>query len=103
MEKTIKACTNEYLESESKDLDDFRGGLTVKSNLSTPVSIKNFKLTKSEENNAPPRVQCIEALCDIVLEQLPDLWRLGQSYFTGQLHVAADVEKQGPFKVSFKL
>jgi exocyst complex component 2 len=64
------------------------------------MPMKPFKLIKSEENSAPARVQCIEALCDIVLEQLPDLWRLGQSYFTGQLHVTVDAEKQGPFKVS---
>ena len=99
LEKSIKTCTNEYLESENRE-DDYRGGLMIKSNVSTPMSIKQFKLTKNEENNAPARVQCIEALCDIVMEQLPDLWRLGQSYFTGQLHVAVDTEKQGPFKVS---
>lgn len=75
----------------------------IKSNASTPMSIKQFKLTKNEENNAPSRVQCIEALCDIVMEQLPDLWRLGQSYFTGQLHVTVDAEKQGPFKVNHEI
>lgn len=99
MEKSIKSCTNEYLDSEARD-DDFKGNLTIKSNASTPVSMKNFKLTKTDENNAPPAVQCIEALSDIMLEQLPDLWRLGQSYFTGQLHVTVDTEKQNLFKVS---
>ncbi|XP_001606239.2 exocyst complex component 2 [Nasonia vitripennis] len=97
LEKSIKSCLNEYLDPENRD-DDYRGGLVIKSNASTPMSIKQFKLTKTEENNAPTRVQCIEALCDIIMEQLPDLWRLGQSYFTGQLHVSVDTEKQGPFK-----
>lgn len=100
MEKSIKVCTNEYLDNENRD-DDYRGGLVIKSNASTPMSIKQFKLTKTDENNAPSRVQCIEELCDIIMEQLPDLWRLGQSYFTGQLHVAVDSEKQGPFKVKY--
>ncbi|XP_058808366.1 exocyst complex component 2 [Phymastichus coffea] len=97
LEKSIKASTNEYLDNENRD-DNYRGGTVIKSNASTPMSIKQFKLTRADENNAPFRVQCIEELCEIVMEQLPDLWRLGQSYFTGQLHVAVDTEKQGPFK-----
>ncbi|XP_011496925.1 PREDICTED: exocyst complex component 2 [Ceratosolen solmsi marchali] len=97
LEKSIKTCTTEYLESESRE-DDLKISLAIKSNVSTPMSIKQFKLTKNEENNTPVKVQCIEALCDIVMEQLPDLWRLGQSYFTGQLHVTVDAKKQRPFK-----
>ncbi|XP_011867775.1 PREDICTED: exocyst complex component 2 isoform X2 [Vollenhovia emeryi] len=53
---------------------------------------------KTNGDNSPPQILCVEVICDIVVEQLPDLWRLGQSYFTGQLHVAVDVEKQSHFK-----
>ena len=98
LEKSIQACTNEYLGPDNKEEEN--RGLVLKNDISTPLSVKHFKLTKTEENNAPSRVQCIEALCDIVMEQLPDLWRLGQCYFTGQLHVTVDVEKQKPFKVN---
>ena len=34
---------------------------------------------------SPPRVQYIELLSNMLSEQLPELWRLGQSYFTGKL------------------
>lgn len=33
----------------------------------------------------PPRVQFCEEACEIAASQLPDLWRLGQAYFTGEL------------------
>jgi len=65
----------------------------------TPMSLKHLRSQKNNGDNLPPQILCVEAICDIVVEQLPDLWRLGQSYFTGQLHVAVDVEKQSHFKV----
>ncbi|CAB0035765.1 unnamed protein product [Trichogramma brassicae] len=96
LKKSIEACTNEYLGTENKE--DGSKEVYIKTDTSTPLSVRQFKLTKTEENNAPSKVLCIEALCDIVMEQLPDLWRLGQCYFTGQLHVTVDTEKQEPFK-----
>lgn len=62
---------------------------------------KQLKLNKNDSTDVPPQISCVEAICDIIVEQLPDLWRLGQSYFTGQLHVAVDAEKQTPFKVQY--
>lgn len=61
---------------------------------------KQVKANKNDGTTIPPQISCIEAICDDVIEQLPDLWRLGQSYFTGQLHVAVDAEKQTSFKVN---
>lgn len=71
-------------------------------NLNKIKLVQNNKQSKSDKNdgmNIPPQISCIETICDIIVEQLPDLWRLGQSYFTGQLHVIVDAEKQIPFKV----
>jgi len=66
---------------------------------SIPINIKHLRSQKNNGGSSPPQILCVEAICDIVVEQLPDLWRLGQSYFTGQLHVTVDVEKQSHFKV----
>ena len=33
---------------------------------------------------APPKVAFVEAISDILVEQLPNLWRLGQAYFSGK-------------------
>ncbi|XP_070161765.1 exocyst complex component 2 [Polyergus mexicanus] len=71
---------------------------TNKMSKSTSLNIKHLRSEKTNGNNLPPQISCIETICDIVVGQLPDLWRLGQSYFTGQLHVAVDVEKQSHFK-----
>ncbi|XP_017858063.1 PREDICTED: exocyst complex component 2 [Drosophila arizonae] len=53
---------------------------------------------KSRDPNQPPnRVNFCEELCDIAASQLPDLWRLGQLYFTGELRGPHD-PKPGDFK-----
>lgn len=67
------------------------------------VTGKQFQSNRNDRNNTSIQVSCIQAIYDILIQQLPNLWRLGQSYFSGQLHVAVDVEKQIPFKVKKKL
>lgn len=92
MKKSITNCIQEHLEVDNSNGEDWNKA----------KSIQNSKQSKSNKNdgtNMPPEISCIETICDIIVEQLPDLWRLGQSYFTGQLHVAVDAEKQTPFKV----
>lgn len=93
MEKSVKLCVQECFEAESEEAKN------SKANATTPMSIKQLRSGKNDKNSISLRVQCIEAICAIITEQLPDLWRLGQSYFTGQLHVSVNAEKQGPFKV----
>ncbi|XP_003399148.1 exocyst complex component 2 [Bombus affinis] len=91
LKKSITNCIQEHLEVDNSNGEDWNKA----------KSIQNSKQSKSNKNdgtNIPPEISCIETICDIIVEQLPDLWRLGQSYFTGQLHVAVDAEKQTPFK-----
>lgn len=45
----------------------------------------------------PVRVAFFEEITEIAASQLPDLWRLGQSYFTGELRGLSD-PKPGNFK-----
>lgn len=90
LEKCIVNVVSEHLDTVNEDAS--------KTCKSIPLNIKHLRLEKTNGNNSPPQISCIETICDIVVEQLPDLWRLGQSYFTGQLHVAVNVEKQVHFK-----
>ncbi|XP_017477844.1 PREDICTED: exocyst complex component 2 [Rhagoletis zephyria] len=55
--------------------------------------------SKNRDNSNQPhnRVVFCEEICDIAASQLPDLWRLGQLYFTGELRGAHD-PKPGDFK-----
>lgn len=82
----------EHLEIDNLNGEDSNKAKSTQNN-------KQSKLNKNDGTNTPPQISCVETICDIIVEQLPDLWRLGQSYFTGQLHVAVDAEKQTPFKV----
>ncbi|XP_015114591.1 exocyst complex component 2 [Diachasma alloeum] len=95
LDKNISGCLQDYFTDNGND----EGVGRHKSNNLTPIAADRLRMFRNDANcNVPSRVLCIEAICDVVAEQLPDLWRLGQSYFTGQLHVAVDAEKQGPFK-----
>ncbi|XP_055375734.1 exocyst complex component 2 isoform X2 [Condylostylus longicornis] len=55
------------------------------------------KSRERDPNQPPNRVLFCEEICDIAASQLPDLWRLGQSYFTGELRGTSD-PKPGDFK-----
>lgn len=91
LKKSITNCIQEHLEVDNSNGEDWNKAKSIQSS-------KQSKLNKNDGTNIPPEISCIETICDIIVEQLPDLWRLGQSYFTGQLHVAVDAEKQTPFK-----
>jgi len=94
LEKSVINTTHEYLDTSKVNCED-----ASKAFKTTSANIKYLRSQKNNGNNIPAQISCVEAICDIVVEQLPDLWRLGQSYFTGQLHVTVDTEKQSHFKV----
>ncbi|XP_055588064.1 exocyst complex component 2 [Uranotaenia lowii] len=53
--------------------------------------------SRADPNATPNRVQFCEEMTEIAASQFPDLWRLGQAYFTGELRGAAQ-PKPGNFK-----
>uniref|UniRef100_T1GPX0 Exocyst complex component 2 n=1 Tax=Megaselia scalaris TaxID=36166 RepID=T1GPX0_MEGSC len=53
--------------------------------------------TRYDPNVQPNRAAFCEEICEIAASHLPDLWRLGQSYFTGELRGIND-PKPGDFK-----
>ncbi|XP_061397628.1 exocyst complex component 2 [Musca vetustissima] len=54
--------------------------------------------SKNRDLSQPPnRVAFCEEICEIAASQLPDLWRLGQMYFTGELRGPND-PRPGDFK-----
>ncbi|KAG5336279.1 EXOC2 protein, partial [Acromyrmex heyeri] len=93
LEKSVASAIYEHSDRVKINCEDAN-----KISKSIPINIKHLRSQKNNGDNSPPQILCVEAICDIVVEQLPDLWRLGQSYFTGQLHVTVDVEKQSHFK-----
>ena len=41
----------------------------------------------------------MEELSEILSNRFPDLWKLGQAYFSGELHVKIESGRQVQFKV----
>lgn len=82
------------IEARAKYLDE-----TLKTIFEQHTARENNQLsTKSRDgNDAPPRVSFCEEVCEVAASQLPDLWRLGQAYFTGELKGLRD-PKPGVFK-----
>lgn len=72
------------IEARAKYLDE-----TFKTAFDQHVAKENQFLSAkprdASNESQPPRVQFCEEACEIAASQLPDLWRLGQAYFTGEL------------------
>jgi exocyst complex component 2 len=86
----------------------YLSGKTSKSGLqSSPLSHKFGKSTnnnsQSQEwlSSVPQRVLFVEELTEIVSNRFPDLWKLGQAYFSGEMHVRVEPSRQTEFKVHF--
>jgi len=88
-------------------MTEFLSGKTSKLGLqSTPVSNKFGKSTNNNNSQSqdwlssvPQRVLFVEELTEIVSNRFPDLWKLGQAYFRGELHVRVEPGRQAQFKV----
>jgi len=101
----LSSCRDEHIAAEMTVVEDT--GKTAKSGLhSTPLSHK-FVKTSSNSNNSqsqdllssvPQRVLFVEELSEILSNRFPDLWKLGQAYFSGELHVKIEPGRQAQFK-----
>lgn len=82
------------IEARAKYLDE-----TLKTIFEQHAARENNQLTQKsrDTNDGPPRVLFCEEVCEVTASQLPDLWRLGQAYFTGELKGLSD-PKPGVFK-----
>lgn len=56
---------------------------------------------ESSSNTTPGRVTFLEELNDRFISVFPELWKLGQAYFGGELFVRADTLKKEEFKVIY--
>ncbi|XP_073996795.1 exocyst complex component secretory 5 [Rhodnius prolixus] len=70
----------------------------VSDSKSSKSSSKRDKDKCDKQMQINERVDCIEDLSDIILVLLPELWSLGQSYFSGELYIKPDQTKQAEFK-----
>ena len=85
----------------------FIAGKNSKSNVqTTPISnkfnktINNNTQSQDWQSSVPQRVLFVEELTEILSNRFPDLWKLGQAYFSGELHVRVEPGRQAQFKVN---
>ena len=57
----------------------------------------------STNHHTPVRMSFLEELDNLFNNIFPDLWKLGQAYFTGELYVRVDPSKPDEFKVNTEL
>ena len=50
-------------------------------------------------NTVPANVNFIDEICISVSETFPDLWKIGQAYFSGELRVKVEAGRHVEFKV----
>lgn len=58
------------------------------------VNVKNIF-----QNTEPKKVLCIDEIASVISDYFPDLWKLGQNYFGGDLAVKPNYSHDTDFKV----
>ncbi|GJQ70006.1 hypothetical protein Trydic_g13367 [Trypoxylus dichotomus] len=86
----MKQC---YEEDKAAILEDLN-----KSKNSHLTSKYSKYTTLQETNPCPQNVFYVEEMCDIISELFPDIWKLGQAYFVGELHVKVEPGHKTAFK-----
>ena len=81
-------------------MDTYRDKKMVASRKISNAS-KSSKLSFEEilEHNPPEAVHFVQIATDIFSLEFPDIWKLGQAYFQGDLIVKPDPDKSSVFKV----
>lgn len=77
--------------------------LLAKTNGKTPNSkYSKYNLNQTQNiDTIPICVYYTEEMCTHLAESFPDLWKIGQAYFSGELQVKIEAGRQVEFKVSF--
>nr|CAD7571838.1 unnamed protein product [Timema californicum] len=94
-----RISADDFLAAYLQRLDSPLAGKTPRS---TPQSNNKFgsktPVSQDWQSSVPQRVLFVEELSEITTNMFPDLWKLGQAYFSGELHVKVEPEKQTHFK-----
>ncbi|KAK5639326.1 hypothetical protein RI129_011818 [Pyrocoelia pectoralis] len=90
----FKQCYEEHKAGENAVAEE----LCKMKNSQSASKYSKFNSTYDSLNTVPENVLFVEDLCQLLSELFPDLWKLGQSYFTGELHANVEVGHQANFK-----
>ncbi|KAK4002670.1 exocyst complex component 2 [Daphnia magna] len=88
-------CKDKYLGLEQEEIG--KSGPS-KGKRSNNLLLPSSSSAEPPPNSTPGRVTFIEELNDRFMSVFPELWRLGQAYFAGELFVRTDALKKDEFK-----
>ncbi|XP_062584867.1 exocyst complex component 2-like isoform X2 [Saccostrea cucullata] len=112
----LTKCKDDHLQEEANSLADGDGGNIAKSPLAVPQgkgrdtnsSVKSTSDQTGWKSGTPQKILFVEELTNLMLDNIPDFWKLGQAYFSGSLFVntketsdkqyKADTSKHSKFK-----
>lgn len=100
LEQTFKQTFEQFASKDAQGTDSrIASNSMFKLNIYDYFIFFSFVENKNRDiSQTPNRVLFCEEICEIAASQLPDLWRLGQMYFTGELRGPNDPHP-GDFKV----
>ncbi|KAF5294233.1 hypothetical protein FQA39_LY13481 [Lamprigera yunnana] len=90
----FKQCYEDHQAGEVAIVEELN---KIKNSQSTSKYSK-FNPPQDSLSAVPENVLFFEDLCQLLSELFPDLWKLGQSYFTGELHTKVESGRQTNFK-----
>ena len=73
---------------------DFRCSGGAAASASPAGKIRAMFTPPDDPDRVPHNILFVEDLTDRVSAEFPELWKLGQAYFKGELHVEPDTGKQ---------
>lgn len=97
LNEQLIACKTEHLKAESADMDGSSKHLDSHhkhKHKRAASGTYNVELL----NRTPQPVLCVEELTEILSQRFPDLWKLGQSYFSGEFQIKIDPGRPQEFK-----
>ena len=90
----METCKNKHANLDATSA--LRPGNVVTSANSSPAGkIRSMFTPPDDPDSIPHNILFVEDLTERVSAEFPELWKLGQAYFKGELHVEPDTGKQG--------
>lgn len=90
----LNSCFNTHMAADTS----VEEGKTPKGSHSKHTRTPSGNQILDSQSTVPQRVLCVEELTEIMSSRFPDLWKLGQAYFSGELQIPVGPNQQQEFK-----
>jgi len=95
----MEACKSQHAAADAtsalRPVVGLQGGATQPS---PAGKIRAMFTVPQDPDRVPHNILFVEDLTDRLAEEFPELWKLGQAYFKGELHLEPDMGKQPVFR-----